>query len=389
MSGALGTELMPRWSLRIVSVPFGDGLLLHDEVRNQVHVLNATGALVWQACDGATPVSLVAEAFADALGHPVDVVERDIRAHVASLAAGQLVGRGEVPDHLALPEPGPVVGPLASRPLRVLDERIVVRADDPSVIAAVESLFADLLDSVGSPGEPPKPAPQMVEIAEVAMASAPGGGYRLHGRGHDQTFVRLDDALDVLPSLVNRLVAGAAAPLALHAGAVRSPEGRVVVLAGASGTGKSTLTAALVRAGWDYVTDEAAGIRPGHLEVVGYPKPLALDVTSRSVVGLPPGSGPVPVAELRADALGACGDVGALAAVVLPAYRPGAAATASGPLAPDDAIAALAPHAINLVPSGADGLATLAAIASRVPVHELAHGDLEQAVALVRRLSLM
>ena len=51
--------------------------------------------------------------------------------------------------------------------------------------------------------------------------------------------------------------------LLLHAGAVER-DGRVVALTGISGQGKTTLTAALVQAGYGYVTDELVAIDPVH-----------------------------------------------------------------------------------------------------------------------------
>ena len=76
----------------------------------------------------------------------------------------------------------------------------------------------------------------------------------------------------------------------LHAGAVEF-DGRVVVVTGESGQGKSTLTAALVRAGGAYLTDELVIIDPEDLRVRPYPKPLDLDPTSLDLLELPPDDG--------------------------------------------------------------------------------------------------
>lgn len=76
----------------------------------------------------------------------------------------------------------------------------------------------------------------------------------------------------------------------LHAGAVEF-DGRVVVVTGESGRGKSTLTAALVRAGGAYLTDELVIIDPEDLWVRPYPKPLDLDPTSLELLELPPDDG--------------------------------------------------------------------------------------------------
>ena len=73
---------------------------------------------------------------------------------------------------------------------------------------------------------------------------------------------------------------------------MRSPAGEVVLLPATSGYGKTTLTAALLQAGWAYGTDEAVGVREGSLESVTYAKPLVLDATSREVLGLAASASP-------------------------------------------------------------------------------------------------
>jgi hypothetical protein len=50
--------------------------------------------------------------------------------------------------------------------------------------------------------------------------------------------------------------------LLVHAGAVSSPFGDGLVLPGSSGAGKTTLVAALVRAGFGYLSDETAPLDP-------------------------------------------------------------------------------------------------------------------------------
>ncbi len=59
--------------------------------------------------------------------------------------------------------------------------------------------------------------------------------------------------------------------LAIHAGVVEF-DGRAVLLAGASGYGKSTLTLALVRAGGRLLTDEMAVIAPDDRTVLPFPR---------------------------------------------------------------------------------------------------------------------
>lgn len=64
--------------------------------------------------------------------------------------------------------------------------------------------------------------------------------------------------------------------LFLHAGAV-SRSGRALLLPARMDSGKSSLTLALLRAGWDYLSDELAPIDPVTHRVYPFPKLIGLD----------------------------------------------------------------------------------------------------------------
>ena len=64
-----------------------------------------------------------------------------------------------------------------------------------------------------------------------------------------------------------------------HAGGV-ARDGSGVMLPAEPESGKTTLTAGLVRHGFDYLTDEGVAFRPGTNIVEPYPKPLSIDVGS-------------------------------------------------------------------------------------------------------------
>jgi hypothetical protein len=70
------------------------------------------------------------------------------------------------------------------------------------------------------------------------------------------------------------LVRGGAG-LLLHAAAVRR-RGRVLLLPGKTGSGKSTLTAYLTSRGFDYLTDELAHVPPASARVTGLGAPLKI-----------------------------------------------------------------------------------------------------------------
>src|SRR6185503_18261571 len=75
--------------------------------------------------------------------------------------------------------------------------------------------------------------------------------------------------------------------LCLHAGVVGCPDGTVVI-PGSSGLGKSTLTAALVQAGFGYLSDEVLAVpRAGGLPA-RFARPIAVGPESWTVLGLAP-----------------------------------------------------------------------------------------------------
>jgi hypothetical protein len=419
------TDPMPARAPWVRAAPFGDDLVLHDPIRHQVHVLNGTGALVWRACDGATARPELVAALAAAAAQPAELIERDLDAHLRSLADLQLLvpaaeAGGDDPDRAAgHPDPDPridagslvptdpagaqVEAPIACAPIVVLDRAIVIRTSSQAAKQAVEALFATVLA--------PRLPVDALEVPGLALvASVDGGGardradhgWRLVGRGYDRTFPDLPDALGALVSQVNRVAADCRV-LALHAAAVRAPGGTVVLLAGSSGAGKSTLAAALVQAGWDYLGDEAIGVATG-ATAVGYPKPLSLDVGSCELLGISGvgvgaggwGSDAAPPdlcapTEVRGDVQALAGSVGPVGAVVL---LDGEADGTHDPertgepilCAPHDALVRLAPQAINLAGAQAGGLEVLVDLASTVPTWRLVRGPIPLLVSAVERL---
>jgi hypothetical protein len=72
--------------------------------------------------------------------------------------------------------------------------------------------------------------------------------------------------------------------LLLHAGGVAAVDGQTIVLHGASGAGKTTLTTALVAQNLAYVTDETVCLDPETLEVEPFPKPLTVKQGSQELL---------------------------------------------------------------------------------------------------------
>jgi PqqD family protein of HPr-rel-A system len=358
---------LPTATSLAVTAELGDELVVFNPVDATIHVLSPTAALVWEACVEGGDAGELARALADAAGREVRVVTDQVDRCLAQFVAAGLVGTiaamaTQAPTWLA--EPWRRIEPFGhrTRTMRVLDDDVVVCTDDASLLRRLHRLLASLPDG-----------DHRAEPVVVALTGA-DGSWRVQGPGLDVTRSTVDEAIDLVPSALNQIAASSSSVLALHAGAVRHPSGGIAVLPGVSGSGKSTLVATLVRAGWDYVSDEAVGIRSGSLGVVGYPKPLSLAPAARAQVGLGVALDEhTQVSELRPGAV-ARAPLDPPRLIVLPTYRAGAA-PAIDLLAPDRAVTAIAEHALNLRRVGVGGLEALVALAATVPTFELVHGD--------------
>ncbi|GIU86611.1 MAG: hypothetical protein KatS3mg009_1126 [Acidimicrobiia bacterium] len=149
---------------------------------------------------------------------------------------------------------------------RCLGFRFTLSADDRTVRARLDDLFAACRDDGGPPGA----------RLHVGAAGARGqvvvtdGGQVLFGPGDVET------ALAYVVWEVNRRAVGGAEGYLLVHGAAAARGGGAVVVVAASGGGKSTFVHALTRAGWGYLTDEAVAVDLSSGLVVPYPKPIAL-----------------------------------------------------------------------------------------------------------------
>jgi hypothetical protein len=81
--------------------------------------------------------------------------------------------------------------------------------------------------------------------------------------------------------------------LCVHAGVVAAPGG-TIAFPGASGHGKTTMTAALIQVGFGYLSDEVLALDRQTAAITPFPRPLAVDATSWALLGFDPETGPGP-----------------------------------------------------------------------------------------------
>ena len=184
----------------------------------------------------------------------------------------------------------------------------------------------------------------------------------------------------------------------LHAGAV-ARNGAGIILPGASGSGKSSLTLALLNQGYRYLSDELGVVSPSTGGLHAFPKPISIkdisvfpDLADRDDFWLGPEDGergreePVWYAhpeDVRADSIS--GPV-PIRYIIFPRYDP-AAPPQLQPMSPDEAVRQLIDNSVNFSQFGKHGLHLLAALVEDAQCFSLTSNDLEETTALINELT--
>ena len=106
-------------------------VLVYDRDRSKAHCLNSTAALVWQYCDGKTPVSQIARTIEAAINVPVDeevvwlgveqlkksklLKSTTVHSHVSGLSRRDVMKRIGLAAAVALPVVTSIIAPSAAQ----------------------------------------------------------------------------------------------------------------------------------------------------------------------------------------------------------------------------------------------------------------------------------
>jgi HprK-related kinase A len=181
--------------------------------------------------------------------------------------------------------------------------------------------------------------------------------------------------------------------LLLHS-AVVERGGHGLLLSGRAGSGKSTLTAALMFGGWRLLSDEMAVVPPGSRTLLPLPRPVnlkdkAIDIVrlrfEQAVIGpVSEGTRKGSVAHVRptADSVARAAEPASPRWVVFPRFVPGAMLE-SRRVSPTDALLRLGREGFNYSMLGAIGFETLARLVDGCECRELTFGDLDAALRAI------
>lgn len=344
--------------------PFGDGLVVNRGADAPLLLLDAAGRAIWQALAAGTPPAVLASALPDAA------------RQVAEIAAARV----PPPQATAMPPP----------PLRRAwrsHVRIYALAGVPVALDSadreLEALLHPRFAHAETGGQP---------AATLRLRRSRGGFALLEEGRAPEHHARAEALAGAVVRRVAELSYGSADWSAvLHAAGVADGLGGAIVLPGACGRGKSTLTAALAGAGLAYLSDDCVPLDAGG-RAVAVPFGICLKQAGWAAgeAALPASAAaPVFVCQER----GPCRYVPPpqvargrlpLSAFVFPSFEPGAR-PALVPMRPEETLAALVAGRAWLARSWA-GLPTALRVIERTPAWRLAYGATADGVAAVTSL---
>ncbi len=397
-------DVLARSPGRLETVVEGQ-LLVFDPRTGNAHLLNPSAALVLTSVDGRSTVDEIIDGLHLETGVDRDVLARDVVETLGTLVHGGLVtwffrdpgdppaATTTHPDDLerardrwrAVVEHrlDAVSWPTLTGPSLAGGATVIVRTNS----AEVADLLADAMASLPPAGPVSHDAPSATLTIDRRAVRATDR-FRVHAGGQRVGWVEDPAAaVDLALAGLNQIVAdGTADRLLIHAGVVEA-DGRVVLVAGRSGRGKSTLTAALVQHGLGYVSDELAIVESARHQVTTYPKALELDDDAVVRLGLERhrvgGAHEHHVAPID---LGWVSDGGVVGLIVL-LDDPAAGGEAPVELSPAQAMLRLLSDVLPQTWRDAGALDALAELCEQVPAVLLPRLDLAAAVAAVSALA--
>jgi hypothetical protein len=182
--------------------------------------------------------------------------------------------------------------------------------------------------------------------------------------------------------------------LIIHAGSVSTPAREGVLLPARSGGGKTTLVTALVRAGFQYLSDEGGAVDPVSGMLYPYPRAITLKMGHANVFPelCGPLTGPdwshgckwIHPADIRPGAVG----VGPfpIRFVVAHEYRPGAA-TELTPITSAEGAMELLTNSLNLPRWRSRALPLVARVAREAQCYRMVSGSLDEEVRTIIELT--
>lgn len=250
--------------------------ILFSEPRQEMYVLNTSAAVIWCHLEDGKDAGEIVSELVEAFGLSADQASRFVDAALADWRTKGFLAGDDTPVPTPVPEPSrPNLPPWQDGPwvveksYRLLSSNIRLRFTDAIQEAVVHPILAHLEGA----GDGPETCIDLVAFPTgiaVYREKEPMAGCR---------------GINEVGPIVKGLIWTTAVRdhdffLDIHAGVVNTDSG-CILLPAPPGRGKSTLTAALVHAGFTFFSDEVALLEAGTFHV--HPVPLALCVKDKGI----------------------------------------------------------------------------------------------------------
>ena len=370
--------------------------VLFSQATQELHLLNPTAAVIWSLLEEGNDEPAIVDALRGTYGLDEATSRQFASAALAEWRDKGFLGEvASAPEDVAKPPPArapaegpPWPGPAAHevRRYRILGSHFTLRFSSEAQVHVVHPV----LDHLETNAEPSAATPTEVDVVEES------GNLLVY---RDRELIAASPGIDTLAPIVKSLVWTTAVRdqrffLNIHAGVV-SDGSRCILLPAAPGSGKSTLTAALVHAGYEFFSDEVALLEDRTLDV--FPVPLALCVKDSGIEVL---ADRFP--QLRSLAIHRRGDGKRVAymppparsrpaseearpvgALIFPRFTPGAG-TSFAPLPRSEALQRLMTECIGVSEAlDTNRVEALVRWIARIPCYALTHGSTDDAIAAV------
>jgi len=265
-----------------------DEAVLYSQQQQELYSFNTGATMIWCCLELGNTLPETTGMLSGALRCSPDAARARIETQLAQWKAlGDLAGSGRPKPaprpqtrEIALPGPKPELPPLCEKPgmverrYRLLGTTVRVCYQSEEEAAWVHPIVAHL-----------ETAEADFEKTVSIMAVGEGHGIYVDGRPYGKCSGLHRIAPYAKAALWQVGVSSRQYFLHLHAGVVSDGQS-LILLPAPSGRGKSTLTAGLIRAGYQYFSDEAALLEEGNFHTI--PVPLSLCVKSGACARLAP-----------------------------------------------------------------------------------------------------
>jgi hypothetical protein len=271
------SALMPQPAVGVELIPVRDEGILFDQQGQRLFYLNPMATTIWQKIDGSRDIGEISDAVADA----ATIDKNTARQFVLDMLkawrrTGLLLDRGDSFPAIRRNEPSEAWLPASSDDLLVPVSRARRRYEMMGTAFSL-GFSSETLEAIVHPALAHLSTEMMsAEFHCLDLIEVTGEIRVIHEGKIAGRCAGLENLAPLLHGLLGLLAIRSCRYLmAIHASGLALGE-NALMLAGKSGSGKTTMAAALMTSGWEYMSDDTMLLLPTSLDAIGVPYSLTI-----------------------------------------------------------------------------------------------------------------